>query len=182
MSILWITTEKGFYWNMKAEFLNFEATTSLIFTKLFSCKKFNVDGSFVYPLTWNGEQTWTIDYAFTKANAWFVWDHKRLFTDLINDWIGDDPSDISKFVPFRVHNRMKVVDGFEVRYFWISKCKKSGKLRFLELQNKKIRNFAFSSKQKSNFLGSKSVEIFFFGAILSSLCSFKKKIGIMFVL
>ncbi|CTQ86404.1 Bridge-like lipid transfer protein family member 1 C-terminal domain-containing protein [Caenorhabditis elegans] len=114
MSILWITTEKGFYWNMKAEFLNFEATTSLIFTKLFSCKKFNVDGSFVYPLTWNGEQTWTIDYAFTKANAWFVWDHKRLFTDLINDWIGDDPSDISKFVPFRVHNRMKVVDGFEV--------------------------------------------------------------------
>lgn len=114
MSILWITTDKGFYWNMKAEFLNFEATTSLVFTKLLTCQKFNVDGSFVYPLTWNGEQTWTLDYTFTNAVAWFVWDHKRLFTDMVNDWIGEDPSDISKFVPFRVHNRMKVVDGFEV--------------------------------------------------------------------
>lgn len=114
ISILWITTEKGFYWNMKSEFLNFEATTSLVFTKLISCQKFDVDGSFVYPLTWNGEQSWTLDYTFTKAVAWFVWDHKRLFTDLVNDWIGDEPSDISKFVPFRVHNRMKVVDSFEV--------------------------------------------------------------------
>ncbi|CAO4360577.1 unnamed protein product [Caenorhabditis nigoni] len=114
MSILWITTDKGFYWNMKAEFLNFEATTSLVFTKLLSCQKFNVDGNFVYPLTWNGEQTWTLDYTFTTAVAWFVWDHKRLFTDLVNDWIGDEPSDISKFVPFRVHNRMRVVDSFEV--------------------------------------------------------------------
>ncbi|KAF1770324.1 hypothetical protein GCK72_002142 [Caenorhabditis remanei] len=114
MSILWITTDKGFYWNMNAEFLNFEATTSLVFTKLLTCQKFNVNGSFVYPLTWNGEQSWTLDYTFTKAVAWFVWDHKRLFTDLINDWIGDEPSDISKFVPFRVHNHMRVVDSFEV--------------------------------------------------------------------
>ena len=73
-----------------------------------------MNGSFVYPLTWNGEQSWTLDYTFTKAGAWFVCDHKRLFTDLINDWIGDEPSDISKFVPFRVHNHMRVVDSFEV--------------------------------------------------------------------
>ncbi|CAI2304685.1 unnamed protein product [Caenorhabditis sp. 36 PRJEB53466] len=114
MSILWITTEKGFYWNMRSEFINFEATTSLVFTKLIECHRFCVDGSFVYPLTWNGEQTWKLDYTFTQASAWFVWDHKRLITDLINEWIGDAPNDILKFVPFRVYNHMKVVDGFEV--------------------------------------------------------------------
>ncbi|CAI5438694.1 unnamed protein product [Caenorhabditis angaria] len=114
MSILWITTEKGFYWNLQTEFVSFQVTTSLLFTKLIECSKFNVNGSFIYPLTWNGEQNWTLEYIFTKASAWFVWDHKRLFTDLVNEWMGDEPSDITKFVPFRVHNKLRVLESFEV--------------------------------------------------------------------
>ncbi|CAB3410727.1 unnamed protein product [Caenorhabditis bovis] len=114
MSVLWITTNKGFHWDMQTKFFNFETTTSLLFTKLVECQKLCVNGNFVYPLTWNGEQIWTIDYTFSKATAWFVWDHKRIFTDLINDWLGEDPPDITKFIPFRVYNNLRVVDSFEV--------------------------------------------------------------------
>lgn len=114
MNIMWITTENGFTWNMDAKFINFQATTSLIFTKFLECQNFVMKANFDYPLSWNGEQKWNISYEFHKATMWFVWDHKRIFTDLIDDWMGEEPSDIAKFIPFTVNNRVRVVDGFEV--------------------------------------------------------------------
>ena len=46
---------------------------------------------------------------------WFVWDHKRFFTDLINEWVGDAPADLLEFIPYEVHTDLTVTDGFEVR-------------------------------------------------------------------
>ncbi|CAD6189800.1 unnamed protein product [Caenorhabditis auriculariae] len=113
-SVLWIVTDNGFHWNVHAEFLKIESTTSLLFTKLLESEKFVVKGSFEYPKVFNAEQNWKIDYTFSKATCWFVWDHKRFFTDLINDWVGDEPADIIKFIPFRVHNTLIVKDSFEI--------------------------------------------------------------------
>uniref|UniRef100_A0AC34G0T0 Bridge-like lipid transfer protein family member 1 N-terminal domain-containing protein n=1 Tax=Panagrolaimus sp. ES5 TaxID=591445 RepID=A0AC34G0T0_9BILA len=45
---------------------------------------------------------------------WIVWDHKRFFVDLINEWSSDSTADLCSFVPYTVYVNLKVLDKFEV--------------------------------------------------------------------
>lgn len=67
-----------------------------------------------YPREYNAKQTWKIRIGLSKATMWIVWDHKRFFNDLINDWIGDEASDLTKFVPYTIAFDVYVPDNFEV--------------------------------------------------------------------
>lgn len=62
----------------------------------------------------NAKQVWSFKYNISKATMWFVWDHKRFFTDLINEWTGESPADLLQFIPYEVHTDISVSDGFEV--------------------------------------------------------------------
>ncbi|CAI4230279.1 unnamed protein product [Auanema sp. JU1783] len=113
ISIWWITLEDGYSWSCEINLLTVASTTSLVYRKLFECETLSVVGNFHYPRVYNGKQTWKFNYNISKATAWFVWDHKRFFSDLINEWIGDAPSDVLTFIPYTVANEVKVTDGFE---------------------------------------------------------------------
>ncbi|PAV87268.1 hypothetical protein WR25_12430 [Diploscapter pachys] len=45
---------------------------------------------------------------------WFVWDHKRFFTNLIDEWMGEAPSDVFHFIPYVVNTKINVTESFEV--------------------------------------------------------------------
>ncbi|CAJ0955025.1 unnamed protein product, partial [Mesorhabditis belari] len=118
-TIWWITQPNGFSWTTNLSLLNVESTTSLINRRLLQCETLSMGCDIEYPKEYNAKQTWKVRLGLSKATMWLVWDHKRFFNDLINDWIGDEPSDLTRFVPYTVSFDVYVPDNFEV-ILWLN--------------------------------------------------------------
>ncbi|WKY07937.1 hypothetical protein Q1695_007437 [Nippostrongylus brasiliensis] len=114
LSIWWITRPDGFSWSMHTSLLRLESTSSLPYRKLLEAETFSIDAEFHYPRVFNGKQTQDFKFRLTKCCCWLVWDHKRFVSDLITEFLGDQPSDLISFVPYTVKFDFDVKDSFEI--------------------------------------------------------------------
>uniref|UniRef100_A0A158R1N0 FSA_C domain-containing protein n=1 Tax=Nippostrongylus brasiliensis TaxID=27835 RepID=A0A158R1N0_NIPBR len=114
LSIWWITRPDGFSWSMHTSLLRLESTSSLPYRKLLEAETFSIDAEFHYPRVFNGKQTQDFKFRLTKCCCWLVWDHKRFISDLITEFLGDQPSDLISFVPYTVKFDFDVKDSFEI--------------------------------------------------------------------
>lgn len=99
-SIPWLTKQYGYKTMIIGEFNSVKSSTSLTFDKFLQAEQLRLNVDINYPLIWNETQTWNINIDLTKASTYFVFYHKNLFQDLINDWSSRMMSDLRNFVPY----------------------------------------------------------------------------------
>ncbi|KAL3318228.1 hypothetical protein Ciccas_003119 [Cichlidogyrus casuarinus] len=59
-----------------------------------------LDFNLNYSRYWNAPQSWDINLDTKHAKLMFLFDHKNVLRDLINDWSRDSKPDVMSFVPF----------------------------------------------------------------------------------
>ncbi|VDM98218.1 unnamed protein product [Thelazia callipaeda] len=110
----WVTTEKGFETVLRCCFLFVESSTSLAYPKFFQCETFRLTLNVFYPRVFNGHQLWKYAVKINKGRLWIVWDHKRFFADLMNEWVSDSIVDLFKFIPYTWEFEVNAMDNFEI--------------------------------------------------------------------
>ncbi|KAK0421995.1 hypothetical protein QR680_007305 [Steinernema hermaphroditum] len=135
-SVPWTTSESGFSSTITGNLFFVEATTSMFYRELLSCERFIFSLTCHYPRVFNSHQQWDFNFELWKTSAWVVWDHKRFFTDLLNEWTKDQISDLCSFVPFTCNFNIVLKEKFEIILFlneknWIDTSSSTSAENFL---------------------------------------------------
>ncbi|CAF1669939.1 unnamed protein product, partial [Adineta ricciae] len=99
-SFPWITSPDGFDTYLSMYVINPIVRTNLSFTPLFQADRVDMNLHIHYPRIWNSIQIWSIEITTSKAQVYFVFEHKNFLQALINDWASSVPPDIYSFVPY----------------------------------------------------------------------------------
>lgn len=110
----WICHEDGYKTIVEGSFLFLEATTSLPFREFINCESCHFNLECRFPRVVNAHQEWIFNLQLHRITTYIVWDHKRFFTDLIDEWGADDQVDLTKFVPYTWTFNINIIDQFEV--------------------------------------------------------------------
>jgi hypothetical protein len=110
----WICYENGYKSVTSGSLLFLEATTSLPFRNFINCESAHFNLTVQFPRAYNAPQLWDFNLELHRITTYIVWDHKRFFTDLIDEWGADDRADLCKFVPYTWNFSINIVDQFEV--------------------------------------------------------------------
>uniref|UniRef100_A0A1I7XZZ8 FSA_C domain-containing protein n=1 Tax=Steinernema glaseri TaxID=37863 RepID=A0A1I7XZZ8_9BILA len=135
-SIPWTTSEDGFTSTITGNLFFVETTTSMFYRELLSCERFIFNLTLHYPRVFNSHQQWDFNFELSKTTAWIVWDHKRFFTDLLNEWTKDTISDLCSFVPYTCNFNLVFKEQFEIILFlnennWIDTSSSTSAENFL---------------------------------------------------
>ncbi|TKR94737.1 hypothetical protein L596_008989 [Steinernema carpocapsae] len=135
-SVPWTTSEDGFKSTITGNLFFVEMTTSMFYRELFSCEKFMFSLTCHYPRVFNSHQQWDFNLEMWKATGWIVWDHKRFFTDLLNEWTKETIADLCDFVPYTCNFNLVFKENFEVILFlneknWIDTSSSTSAENFL---------------------------------------------------
>ena len=95
-----VTEETGYVSKVNGQLLHFDTSSSLPFRQVLHCETFEFDIQATYPRHWNEHQAWNCNFTACKASAFFIFQHKCFFQDLIEDWSTKTKPDLFHFVPY----------------------------------------------------------------------------------
>uniref|UniRef100_A0AC35TQR5 FSA_C domain-containing protein n=1 Tax=Rhabditophanes sp. KR3021 TaxID=114890 RepID=A0AC35TQR5_9BILA len=114
MSFPWITMEDGYKTYVKGTLMNLEIVTSLPFKKFIKCQSLSINLLIDFPKNSTAHQSWNLNLDFDKAAITFIWDHKRLLSDLITEWTAETVPDLKNFVPYTWNMNIIFSNTFEI--------------------------------------------------------------------
>lgn len=100
MTIPWVNQSFGYQTHITGQFLHLDATTSLQFRSLAMSETLHYDIRICYPRVWNEHQEWIVNLTGCKATLSLIFNHKKFFQSLIDDWSDKTRLDLIKFVPY----------------------------------------------------------------------------------
>uniref|UniRef100_F1KPJ4 Bridge-like lipid transfer protein family member 1 C-terminal domain-containing protein n=1 Tax=Ascaris suum TaxID=6253 RepID=F1KPJ4_ASCSU len=112
--IAWTVLDSGYQSTLRCCLLCVESSTSLAYRKFFQCETLRVSVDAHYPRVFNAHQLWKYSIEINKISAWVVWDHKRFFTDLINEWTSESIPDLHTFIPYTWEFNVRITDSAEL--------------------------------------------------------------------
>ena len=126
----YVLREHGFSTTLSLKATHLRGITSLPARHLVEADEMTLKMTMKYSRVHNGPQYWNLDFGWTNASIFFLYEHEKMIASLIDDWTRDaERPDALKFVPFHVNMDFKF-NGFELityanQHNWID-CSKNG--------------------------------------------------------
>uniref|UniRef100_A0A158R4Y4 FSA_C domain-containing protein n=1 Tax=Syphacia muris TaxID=451379 RepID=A0A158R4Y4_9BILA len=114
LNIPWVIEKNGYSTILRCCLLCVDSSTSLSYSKFFQCETFRLSLIAHYPRVFNAHQLWKYKIELSKFTMWFIWDHKRFFSDLISEWSFGPEVDLFTFIPYTWDFSITVTDSFEL--------------------------------------------------------------------
>ncbi|TPP67931.1 hypothetical protein FGIG_04519 [Fasciola gigantica] len=134
LNVPWVIDPDGFVSTLCVSFVQAQLQAQHLWSKILHADELKLNLRMHYPREWNMTQTWDIDLDVIHAQLVVLFDYKRFFKSLFEDWTRGAHPDLLSFVPciykFRVAARSLNFVLIANDYNWVSSTTENAHISF----------------------------------------------------